>query len=63
VSNGDSDLATGSYSGEVRVTADNGTSVRVIAVSDLDARLDLDLDGNGSIDQSITVPWQQLLQF
>jgi hypothetical protein len=63
VSNGDSDLATGPYSGEVRVTADNGTSVRVVAVSDLNARLDLDLDGNGSIDQSITVPWQQLLSF
>lgn len=63
VSNGDSDLATGPYSGDVKVTADNGTSVRVVAVSDLDARLDLDLDGNGSIDQSITVPWQQLLSF
>lgn len=60
VSNGDFDFATGPYAGEVKVTADNGSSVRVVAVNDLNARLDLDLDGNGSTDQSITVPWQQL---
>lgn len=55
-------FATGPYSGEVVVTADNGTSVRVVAVSAVTARLDLDLDGDGSVDQSTTVPWQQILE-
>jgi hypothetical protein len=58
----DSDFATGPDAGELKVTADNGSAVRVVAVSALTARLDLDLDGNGSTDQSITVPWLDLFQ-
>jgi hypothetical protein len=58
----DSDFATGPDTGELKITADNGSAVRVVAASALTARLDLDLDGNGSTDQSITVPWLDLFQ-
>jgi hypothetical protein len=56
----------GPCAGELLLTADNATSVRIVAVDPGDnvsvcsARLDLDLDGNGSIDRSIEVPWQDL---
>lgn len=62
VSDLDGELATGPDTGELSITADNGSAVRVVAVSAQNARLDLDLDGNGSTDQSITVPWAELLQ-
>ena len=50
----------GPSSGELLLTADNGASVRVVAISASSARLDLDLDGNGSVDRSIPVSWQEL---
>jgi len=58
-------LATGPDTGEFTVTADNGSAVTVVAVDPGDpevpyARFDLDLDGNGSIDQSLTVAWLEL---
>ncbi len=59
-SDGDNILATGPDTGELKITADNGSAVRLVAVDALNARLDLDLDGNGSTDQSITVPWLEL---
>jgi hypothetical protein len=54
--------ATGGPSeGELLLTADNGTSVRVVAIDAGLAQLRLDLDGNGSVDQSFSVPWQDLI--
>jgi hypothetical protein len=55
--NNDGDPATGPDTGELRPTADNGSAVDVLAISEFDARLDLDLDGDGSTDHSIIVPW------
>ena len=61
MSNGDDDPATGPFSGELSVVAADGSAVHLVAVSALDARLDLDLDGDGSIDESIDTTWQALL--
>ena len=60
VADGDDDRATGPDTGELLLSADNGTSVRVVAINKTTARLDLDLDGNGSTDQSTLVPWFDL---
>jgi len=59
-SDGDNDLATGPDTGEFTVTADNGSAVTVVAVDALNARFDLDLDGNGSTDESFNVAWADL---
>lgn len=57
----DDDTATGPFVGEWLITADNGSSVNVIPQGFYGARLDVDLDGNGSIDESNMVMYSEML--
>ncbi|MEJ2138765.1 MAG: hypothetical protein P8Y61_04805 [Gammaproteobacteria bacterium] len=60
----------GPCSGALLLTAENGTSVRIVPIGPVNddpatctsAQLELDLDGNGSTDRIIEVLWQDLLQ-
>jgi hypothetical protein len=56
----DTDPATGSSSGDLLVTATDGTSVRLVAVDELNVRLDVDLDGDGTVDEQIFTTWPDL---
>jgi len=56
----DSDPATGPSSGELRVTASDGSNVTVTAVDELNALLVVDEDGNGFTDLEINTTWAAL---
>jgi hypothetical protein len=56
----DEDAATGPFSGELMVTASDGSSMRMVALGELDVRLDLDFDGDAVIDDSILTTYATL---
>jgi hypothetical protein len=53
---GDSDP----YAGEILVTGADNTTVSIVIVNDTSVRLDIDVDGNGSIDATQNTTWQVL---
>jgi hypothetical protein len=57
----DNDPATGPSSGDVLVTATDDSSVHIVAVDDLNVRLDIDLDGDQVVDEQIFTTWAALL--
>jgi len=56
----DNDPATGPGSGQLKVTAADGSSVTLVALDNLNVRLDIDLDGNGSVDESQFATWAEI---
>jgi hypothetical protein len=50
----------GPHSGELRVTADDGSTLTIVALDTENVRLDVDYDGDGSLDTSITTTWAEL---
>ena len=51
---------TGPYSGELLVTAGDGSTMTMVALNELNLRLDLDFDGDSTIDQQIMTTWATL---
>jgi hypothetical protein len=56
----DSDPATGPFSGELLVTAGDGSTLRIVAIDALNVRLDIDYDGNGFADAGLETTWAAL---
>ncbi len=56
----DTDSATGPYSGELLVTAADNSSMRMVALDELNVRLDLDFNGDGVVDDSIPTTYATL---
>lgn len=56
----DDDGTTGPYAGELLVTAADNSSMRMVAVDELNVRLDLDFNGDSLIDQSIPTTYATL---
>jgi hypothetical protein len=56
----DTSIDTGPYTGELLVTASDGSSLRLVAVDESTVRFDIDLDGDSIIDHEITSTWAQL---
>ena len=56
----DGDSSTGPSTGELLVTAGDGTTLRLIALDDLNVRLDADYNGDGVIDEQILTTWAEL---
>jgi hypothetical protein len=56
----DGDPATGPFSGELLVTADDGGMLAIVALDELNVRLDVDYEGDSIIDTSITTTWYDL---
>jgi hypothetical protein len=48
-------------SGQAVVTGENGSALRVTALSSTQVRIELDADGNGSYETSVTKLWSELL--
>lgn len=53
----DTDPNTGPYTGELLVTASDGSTLRIVAVDDLNVRLEIDLDGDAIADATIDTTW------
>lgn len=47
------------HAGEFLVTGEN-SSARLIAVDDVNVRIEIDTDGNGSVDETINTTWDEL---
>jgi len=56
----DADPATGPYSGELRVTASDGSTVTIVAIDEQNVRLDVDSDGDTFPETSIDTTWAAL---
>jgi hypothetical protein len=56
----DTDVSTGPYQGELLVTASDGSTMRMVAQDAYNVRLDLDLNGDLIIDESLTTTWAEL---
>ncbi|MEJ2274324.1 MAG: hypothetical protein P8Y01_07085 [Woeseiaceae bacterium] len=56
----DDDPATGPFAGELLVTAADGSSLRMVALDELTLRLDIDLDGDSTIDEMLLTSWATL---
>jgi hypothetical protein len=56
----DEDAATGPHSGELLVTASDGSTMTMVALDVLDLRLDLDFEGDSIIDEQIMTTWATL---
>jgi hypothetical protein len=56
----DDDPATGPYAGELLVVADDGSTMRMVALDALNVRLDLDLNGDSMIDEELATTWATL---
>jgi hypothetical protein len=56
----DNNSATGPSSGDLLVTAGDGSTMHMVALSELSLRLDLDFDGDTTVDQSIMTTWAEL---
>ena len=56
----DTNPATGPFSGELRVTATDNSSVAIVALDAFNVRLAIDLDGDFVIDEQITTTWLNL---
>lgn len=50
----------GPFSGELKVTAGDGSTVTIVALDRLNVRLDVDYDGDSILDTSITTTWAEL---
>lgn len=48
------------YAGELLIVGRNESSVRLIALNETNVRLDVDADGNGAVDQSIDLLWNDV---
>ncbi len=57
----DSDKLTGPFSGEMLITASDDSSVRLVTINEFTVRLDIDLDGDDVVDESIDKTWEALL--
>ena len=57
----DSDPTTGPFSGELLVTASDGSTLRIVAVDDTNVRLEIDYDGDAIVDTEINTTWEALL--
>jgi hypothetical protein len=53
----DSDPTTGPYIGELLVTASDNSTLRIVAVDELNVRLQIDLDGDTVVDAQIETTW------
>jgi len=53
----DDAATTGPYAGILRVTADDGSTLRMVALDETNVRLDLDFNGDSIIDQEIATTW------
>jgi hypothetical protein len=60
VFNLDDDPATGPYSGELLVTATDGSTLNMVALDELNLRLDVDSDGDSFVDDELTTTWAKL---
>ena len=56
----DDDAATGPYTGELVVVAADDSSMRMVALDAINLRLDLDLNGDSVVDESIPATWAEL---
>lgn len=56
----DVDPATGPFSGELLVTAGDSSALRIVALDELNVRLDVDTDGDGIAETSIATTWADL---
>jgi hypothetical protein len=56
----DADPATGPVSGALQVTASDGSILTIVAIDDLNVRLEVDYDGNGFADTMIDTTWAAL---
>ena len=50
----DTSVDTGPFTGELLVTASDGSSLRLVAVDEFTVRFDIDLDGDSIVDHDIT---------
>ena len=50
----------GPHSGELKITAGDGSTLTIVALDTENVRLDVDYDGDGSLDTSITTTWAAL---
>ena len=57
----DTDPNTGPFSGELLVTASDGSTLRIVAVDDTNVRLEIDYDGDSIADTEINTTWAALL--
>jgi len=48
------------FAGELLVNGANGASVRVIALDSVNVRVEIDLDGDGAVDETIDTTWEEL---
>jgi hypothetical protein len=47
-------------SGELLITGANGATIHIIVLDATNVRLELDLDGNGTVDQTLDATWDEL---
>ena len=57
----DTDPTTGPSAGEVIVTAEDLSTLRIVAIDQFNARLDIDVDGDTVVDEQIPSSWANLL--
>lgn len=56
----DGDSGTGPYSGELLVTGRDDSSIRIVALDERNLRLDIDFDGNSTVDEQVMTSWASL---
>lgn len=56
----DADSTTGPFNGETLVTADDGSTLAIVALDELNVRLDIDYEGDSIVDTIIERTWAQL---
>jgi hypothetical protein len=56
----DTDPNTGPFSGELLVTASDGSTLRIVAIDDTNVRLEIDYDGDSIVDTEINTTWAAL---
>ncbi|MDH3615640.1 MAG: hypothetical protein OEQ90_04130 [Gammaproteobacteria bacterium] len=56
----DGDAATGPYSGELLVSGRDNSSIRMVALDERNLRLDIDFDGNSTVDEQAMTTWATL---
>lgn len=48
------------FAGELLITGANGATIRLVALSDVNVRIDTDSDGDGMVDDSETTTWDDI---
>lgn len=56
----DEDPATGPYSGDLLVSATDNSSMRMVALDEINVRLEIDQDGDSVVDDEIATTWATL---